>query len=72
MKVVSFEGLIENGCIHVPAGVLVPENAKVYVVVPGLYEDEVQRAVHIPNPRLVHPEQASDFVKKVVDPQDGK
>jgi hypothetical protein len=72
MKVVSFEGLVENGCIHVPAGVLVPEHTKVYVVVPGLYENEVLRAAHIPGPRRVRPEQASDFVKEVVDPEDGK
>jgi hypothetical protein len=71
MKVVSFEGLVENGCIHVPAGVLVPENTKVYVVVPGLYEDEVQRAVHIPRPRLLQPEHANTFVKEGADPEDG-
>jgi hypothetical protein len=39
-----------------------PEKAKVYVVVPDL---EVPWVPYIGSPRLVHPEQAADFVKKI-------
>ena len=46
---------------------LLPEKAKVYVVVPGISESGVQRVAHIPSPRLAHPEQANDFVKEVID-----
>jgi len=67
MKVITYEGVVENGCVHVPAGVLLPEKAKVYVVVPGISESGVQRVAHIPSPRLAHPEQANDFVKEVID-----
>ena len=41
-----------------------PEKAKVYVVVPDL---EVSSIPYIGSPRLVHPEQAADFEKKVVE-----
>jgi hypothetical protein len=67
MKVITYEGVVENGCVHIPAGVSLPEKAKVYVVVPGVYESGVRRAVHVPGPRLAHPEQASDFVKEVLE-----
>jgi hypothetical protein len=67
MKIVTYEGIVEHGCVHFPAGVSVPENARVYVVVPEIVEIEVPRAARVPSPRLVHPEQADDFVKEVVD-----
>jgi hypothetical protein len=67
MKVAAYEGVVENVCVHVPAGVTLPEKAKVYIVIPEVIEIETPRAVHIASPRLAHPEQASDFVKKVFD-----
>jgi len=67
MNVVTYEGVVENGCVHLPAGVLLPEKAKVYVVVPGISESGVQRVAHIYSPRLVHPEQANDLIMKVVE-----
>ena len=72
MKVISYEGVVENGCIHVPAGVSLPEKAKVYVIVPGVYESDVRQVVHISSPRLVHPEQANDFIMEVRDVKDDK
>jgi hypothetical protein len=67
MKVVTYEGIVENGCIHVPAGVSLPERAKVYIVIPDLIDVELPRVAHVPTPRLVHPEQAKNFVKVVRD-----
>jgi len=67
MKVVTFEGVIENGRVQLPPGVSLPDKAKVYVVVPGISEGGVQRVAHIYSPRLAHPEQAKDFVKEVID-----
>ena len=67
MKVMSYEGVVENGCVHLPAGVLLPEKAKVYVVVPGISESGDTRVAHVASPRLVHPEQARDFIKEVFD-----
>ncbi len=69
MKVVTYEGVVENGCVHFPAGVSLPEKVRVYVVVPDVVEIDLPRMAHIASPRLVHPEQARDFVKEVVDIQ---
>ncbi|HUT90862.1 MAG TPA: hypothetical protein VMY37_15260 [Thermoguttaceae bacterium] len=67
MKVATYEGVVENGQVRLPAGVTLPEKAKVYVVIPGVFDMEVQPVVKIASPRLVHPEQAADFVKEVVE-----
>jgi hypothetical protein len=67
MKVTTYEGVVENGQVRLPAGVTLPEKAKVYVVIPGVFDMEVQRVPKIASPRLVHPEQAADFVKEVVE-----
>jgi hypothetical protein len=72
MKVVTYEGIVENGCVRVPDGVQLPEQAKVYVVVPGAYDSGVRRAAHVPSPRLAHPEQAQDFVKEVLELKEQK
>jgi hypothetical protein len=71
MKVIAYEGVVENGCVRVPNDVSLPENAKVYVIVPGVYEIESQRVVHVRSPRLAHPEQAKDFTMEVTDILDG-
>ena len=72
MRVTTYEGIVKNGCVHVPAGVSLPEKAKVYVIVPGVYESDVRQAVHISSPRLVYPEQANDFIMEVRDVKDDK
>jgi len=41
-----------------------PERAKVYVIIPDV---EVQGVAYIGSPRLVHPEQAVDFAKEVLE-----
>jgi len=64
MKVATFEGFVENGQIRISGGIQLPEKAKVYVVVP---EAEVTSSGYIGSPRLVHREQAADFVKEVVE-----
>lgn len=65
--VVTYGGVVENGSIRLPRGVLLPENAKVYVVVPEVViEVETPRVARVPSPRLVHPEQAVDFIKEVI------
>jgi hypothetical protein len=64
MKVTTFEGVVENGQIRLPAGVRLPDKAKVYIVVPDV---EVQPVTYIGSPRLAHPEQIADFQKEVVE-----
>ena len=63
MKVVTYEGVVENGSIHLPPGAVLPEKAKVYVVVP---EMKVARTIHIRSPRLADPSQAARFEMEVI------
>ena len=64
MGVRTFEGIVEQGQIRLPANVRLPEKAKVYVVIPDI---EVQTVAYIGSPRLVHPEQAVDFKKELIE-----
>ncbi len=83
MAVVTYEGVVENGQVHLPSEVVLPERATVYVVVPqaAAEPDELELIVleplssrktppRVPTPRLVHPEQAKDFVKEVYPEND--
>jgi len=62
MKVATFEAVVENGQIRLPASVRLPEKARVYVVISG-----VPSAAYIGRPRLARPEQAADFEKEVIE-----
>ena len=64
MTISTFEGIVENGQIRLRDNVMLPENTKVYVVIPGL---EALPQAQVYSPRLVHPEQASDFAKQVIE-----
>ena len=64
MNVSTIEDIVENGQIRLLGNMALPEHAKVYVVVPGL---DTTPAARILSPRLVHPEQAVDFVKQVFE-----
>ena len=66
MKTETYEGIVENGQIRLPADVRLPEKTKVYVVIPGV---EMRPAAYVGSPRLVHPEQAADFTKEIVEAQ---
>ena len=64
MSVTTIEGIVENVQIRLLSSVRLPEKAKVYVIVP---DAEVPSIAYVGSPRLVHPEQASDFEKVVVE-----
>lgn len=64
MKVATYEGIVENGQVRLPAKVRLPEKVKVYVVIPDV---EAQPVAYIGSPRLAHPEQAEDFKKEVIE-----
>ncbi len=67
MKAAMYEGVVEHGCIHVAGDVSLPDKAKVFIVVPEVIEVETPRTPCIASPRLAHPEQASEFIKEVLD-----
>jgi virulence-associated protein VagC len=69
MKVRTFEGIVENGQVRLPADVQLPEKAKVYIIV--VSDAQIAPVAYVGSPRLVHPRQASDFVKEVLpEPND--
>jgi len=68
MSVTSFEGIVENGRIRLEPAVQLPENTRVYVLVPNL---PTMPTARVSSPRLLHPEQAGDFTMEVVEPDDG-
>ncbi len=66
MRVATYEAFVESGQIRLPGDLRLPENTKVYVVVP---DNDAPRA-RIASPRLDHPEQAADFALSVEENRD--
>ena len=62
MSILTLECTVEHGLIRLPADVHVPENATVYVLVPGARLDVVAR---VASPRLARRSDADDFVMEV-------
>ena len=67
MAISTFEGIVKNGQIRLRGNVTLPEDTEVYVVIP---EFKAVPPAHVHSPRLVHPEQAADFAKQVVQVAD--
>ena len=64
MAILTVEGIVENGQIRLRDHVVLPDHAKVYVVIP---DAETAPLPRVYSPRLVHPEQAADFTKQVIE-----
>ena len=62
MTIATYEGIVEHGQIHLKTLVRLPEKLRVYVVVPDF---NVEQAVRIATPRLVHAEQIEDFSMEI-------
>jgi hypothetical protein len=63
-KLATYEGVVENGHVILPPTAEIPENTRVYVLVP---DGDAQRTPRIASPRLVHLEQAKDFKMEVIE-----
>lgn len=63
MNIATFEGVVEQGKIHLKTGIRLPEKIKVYVVVPDF---QMEQSARIVSPHLVHPEQANDFEMEII------
>ena len=66
MAVTTYEGVVEKGKIRLKAGIKLPENAKVYIVVPDLKMDK-KKVIQILSPRLAHREDAARFKMTVTE-----
>lgn len=64
MSITTYEGVVEKGKIRLKSGVKLPENVKVYVIVPDL-QSQKKRTARVLTPRLTHREQVGDFKMKV-------
>jgi hypothetical protein len=62
----TFKGRVEDGQIRLRGNIALPDETRVYVVVTEMADDQPAR---IRSPRLVHPKQAGDFVKEVLEVQ---
>ena len=60
----TYKAVYENGTIQLPANLRLPEHTKVYIVAPEL---EAGRTHPVRSPRLVHREQAADFVLEMIE-----
>ena len=68
MKATSFESIVENGKIQVPAEIRLPDGTRVYVTI---QDGDRLSSAFVGSPRLVNREQLSDFEKEVIeDPHD--
>ena len=63
-KLATYEGVVENGHVTLPPEADIPENTRVYVLVP---DADARRTYKVMSPRLVHPEQAKDFELQVIE-----
>lgn len=64
MTLTTYEGIVEKGRIRLKTGIRLPENAKVYVIVPDV-QVEKKKTVRVRTPRLANRKQAGDFKMKV-------
>ena len=64
MPILTVEGKVEHGQIRLPAGVMLPEHARVFIVVP---EVETTLEARVYSPRLKNPQQIADFTKEVIE-----
>jgi hypothetical protein len=65
MSVTTFEGIVEQGKIRLASDVQLPDNTRVYIIVPDIELKEPGLTLH--SPRLAHPERASEFEMEVVE-----
>jgi len=66
MSIVTYEGIVENGQIRLQGNVTLPEQARVYVLIPNAQDLIVP---HIYSPRLVDPRDAARFEMEITEDQ---
>jgi len=69
MSITTYEGVVDKGTIRLKSSVRLPENLKVYVIVPEPQKEDNQarqkKTACVLTPRLAHRHQAADFEMKV-------
>jgi hypothetical protein len=62
MTIATYEGIVEKGHIRVQGWVHLPDNTRVYVIVPDMKQ---KKTAQVLSPRLVCRDQAADFTLEV-------
>ena len=62
MRIKTYEGMIENGQVRLTEDAYIPDNTKVYVIVPA---GDFGGRVRLASPSLAHADQAAAFTKEV-------
>ncbi|WP_309713578.1 antitoxin family protein [Armatimonas sp.] len=65
MSVVTYEAIVENGKLRLLEPVSLPEQTRVYVVVPQPKLPELPETKKIRTPHLKNPADVADFVMEV-------
>jgi hypothetical protein len=66
MNLQMLEGVVSHGQVKLPPDVCLPDNFKVYVLVP---DAQIIPTAYIYSPRLKNPAQAADFMMEVLEEQ---
>jgi hypothetical protein len=64
MAITTYEGVVEKGTIRLKSNVRLPENMRVYVIVPESQARQ-EKPPRVLTPRLAHRRQVADFKMKV-------
>jgi hypothetical protein len=64
VSIITLEGVTDHGRIRLKTNMRLPDNIKVFVVVPDI---EVEQVARVSSPRLAHPDQATDFEMEIVE-----
>ncbi len=64
MSIITLEGVVDHGEIRLTSNVRLPENTKVYVIVPDM---EVEQVARVHTPRLAQPQYANDFKMEIIE-----
>ena len=64
-KLATYEGIIENGHVRLPANAGIPEKTRVYVLVPAA--EPLSTQPYVASPHLANPEQVKDFEKRIIE-----
>lgn len=62
MKGTTYEATVQDGRVVLPEDAHIPDNTRIYVVVPA---DADSSRVRMMSPRLVHPNEAENFTMQV-------
>ena len=62
MTITTYDGVVEEGKIRLKTGIRLPDNTKVYVVVP---DTQTKKTARVTSPRLADRKKVADFTMEI-------